>query len=976
MLHLSTPIRLRALKDQSAKMARRRSRPFGLLGLILLALALFAPSASADFGMESFAAGSSSLQAGGHGDMTTSFVFNSHPAPGPPFNGPAPDADGKNVVVQLPAGFAGNPQSYPRCASVFLAQNGVCPTSTQIGIVRYRIAGHSGLLTEPVYNMVPGPGHPADIAFFNHLVASVPVHILISVRTGGDYGITATAANIPANLKTLSSSIVLWGIPGDPSHDSERGSIFDGGCIFPLVGPIPGCELRSQAAPNAFLSNPTQCGVQGQFSITADSWEVPGEYLAPTFAEPQQFSGCDKLTFEPSLTLQPQSHHAGEPSAYTVDLHVPQSDSPVTLATPHLKKAVVTLPQGVRVSPSAADGLQACSDAQISINTADDPSCPEASTIGTVKVITPLLPDPLEGVVYQGTQTPGHLLRLFLAVKGPGILVKLAGSIDLNPSTGQITTTFDNNPQLPFEDFILSFKGGPRAPLSNPTTCGTYTTTSDLTPWSTPITPDATPSDSFQINEGCAAHGFSPSFVAGTTSSQAGAFSPFTVTIARTDSDQELSGIRVQTPPGALGMLKSVALCGEANANAGTCPPASQIGHTTVGSGPGSNPVFLPIAGQPANPVFLTQGYKGAPFGLSVVVPAVAGPFNLGTVVERAAISVDPHTSQITITSDQLPRILQGIPLQVRSVNVTVDRPGFEFNPTSCNPLAVNATLSSYEGSTENVSSPFQASSCQGLRFAPKFSVTTNGKTSKASGASLQVHLATGEGPSTTPGVPAEANLSKVEVQLPAVLPSKLSTLQKACTSAQFEKDPAGCPSGSFVGSAVAHTPLLANPVSGPAILVSHGGAAFPDLVLMFQGEGIRLDVVGNTQIKNGVTISRFQTVPDDPVSSFDLTLPQGPHAVLAANGNLCANSKTVTTTKHVTRRVKGHSKRVTVRAKKTVATPLLMPTTFTAQNGAVVHQNTKIAVTGCGNAKSSSATAKKARKAGRASRRKGSRRD
>jgi hypothetical protein len=913
-----------------------------------------ASPAWAAFGVQpgSYSVTTTTQQAGAHPDLTIAFDLNLQGTPPDTL----PDENVSMVNVTLPPGLLGDPQAAPRCTSDFLASQAFCPSDSQVGVITYTLGGipftptQSGI-PAAVYNMVPEGNYPAELAFVNLLGATVKVPILTATGPSTGYRIVSSVRQITAILQFFGSSITLWGVPTSPSHDSERGSFLAGGCLG-LFGPTGG-SCPSNLPPKPFLSNATQCATPGATDLTAASWQHPGQFIPTLTSTPQLMTGCELLQFKPSLTLQPQTRKAGAPSGYTVDLHVPQNDNPTDFATPHLKKASVTLPEGVRISPSAADGLQACSDAQIELTSDADPTCPESSRIATVKVSTPLLADALEGFVYQGTQTPGHLLRLFLVVKGPGVLVKLAGSIDLNPSTGQITTTFDNNPQLPFEDLQLSFKGGPRAPLVNPSTCGTYTTTSDLTPWSTPFTPDATPSDSFQITEGCGAHGFSPSFLAGTVGNQAGTFAAFTVTIARSDGDEELSAIQVSTPPGLLGVLKSVPLCDQADANAGTCPAASQIGHTTVGSGAGPSPVFLPIAGQPANPVYLTQGYKGAPFGLSVVVPAIAGPFNLGTVVERAAIRVDPHTAAITITSDPLPRILQGIPLQVKTINVTVDRPGFIFNPTNCSALSVTGTLASYEATTAAVSSPFRAHDCASERFAPKFSVSTNGRTNKASGASLQVHLATNEGP-TDPGTSAESALSKVEVSLPTVLPSKLSTLQKACLGATFDRDPAACPPGAFVGSATARTPLLANPLTGPAILVSHGGQAFPDLVLVLQGEGIRLDVLGHTQITKGVTFSRFQTVPDAPVSSFDLNLPQGPNAVLAANGNLCANTRTMTTSKRVTRRVKGRLKHVTVKARKAVAAPLLMPTTMTAQNGAVMHQTTKIAVTGCPTAKAS----------------------
>jgi hypothetical protein len=525
-------------------------------------------------------------------------------------------------------------------------------------------------------------------------------------------------------------------------------------------------------------------------------------------------------------------------------------------------------------------------------------------------------------------ENPFHtLLAGYIVVDDPttGVLIKIPGRLDPDPVTGQIVATFDENPQFPFSDLKVHFFGGPRAPLTTPAGCGTYTTNAMLTPWSAPDSgPPATSSDSFQINGGCGG-GFNPAFNAGTSNNQAGGFSPFTMTFSRSDQDQVLSGVSVKLPPGLLGIIKGVEQCPEPQAGQGACGQGSLIGHTTVAAGAGPNPFYVQ-GGQ----VFLTGPYKGAPFGLSVVVPAVAGPFNLGTVVVRAAISVDPHTAQITVSSDPLPTILQGIPLDVRTVNVNIDRAGFTFNPTSCEPLTVGGTLTSTQGATAQVSNRFQVANCANLPFKPKFTVSTQANTSKKNGASLDVKLGYPKG--------SQANIGKVAVTLPKALPSRLTTIQQACPEATFAANPATCPAGSTIGVATASTPVLSNPVTGPAYLVSHGGAAFPDLVLILQGEGVRLELTGSINIKKGVTSSAFNAVPDAPISSFELKLPEGPHSGLAAvlpakaKGNLCGTS-------------------------------LTMPTTLSGQNGAQIKQSTKITVSGCAKAKHK---AKKSKKKGR----------
>ncbi len=656
-------------------------------------------------------------------------------------------------------------------------------------------------------------------------------------------------------------------------------------------------------------------------------------------------SGCDLLRAEPSISMLPDTLQAGAPAGYTFGLHVPQSNDPERLAAPDVRRVVTRLPMGTVISPSAAWGLAACTNAEFfgSERGLQQPArpgeCPRESQVGTVQITTPALPLPLTGDVYLASPecdpcTPedaagGRLARLFLQVVGEGssgVVVKVEGTGSVDQQTGQLTFTFDENPQLPFSDLKLVLGGGPRATLSNPRACGPATTALDLTPWSSPFDADSSAVFSFEVM-GCYQPQFDPSFQAGSTNIQAGEYSPFTVSFGRQDQDEFLNGFQQTLPPGLLGKLSGITLCKEPQASEGTCSPESLIGHTQILTGPGADP-YLVTGGQ----VFITEGYKGAPYGLSIVVPAVAGPYTLagttghGTVVVRAAISVDPTTAALTVTADPLPTVLDGIPLQLQVVNVTIDRPGFTFNPTSCEKMAVTATMSSVEGLTAHVASPFQVTNCQGLAFKPQFKVSTQGHTSRASGASLDAKV-------IYPLGAKQANIANVKVELPKQLPSRLTTLQKACTVAVFQANPAGCPTASRVGIARASTPVLPVELTGPAYFVSHGGEAFPSLIVVLQGDGVRVDLVGSTFIsKAGITSSTFATVPDVPVSSFELYLPEGPDSALAANGNLCASS-------------------------------LLMPTEMVGQNGAVMHQSTKINVTGCTKAKTK---AKKKSKAAR----------
>jgi uncharacterized repeat protein (TIGR01451 family) len=906
----------------------------------------------AGFGFQAFTAesvdaeGAVDTHAGDHPySATTNFASNTTSL-GP--EGNVPSQDVKDLTVNLPPGFIGDPTAAPQCKR-YVAGTGKCPSQSQVGVatvaLKFKGESNQDYYLAPVYNLVPSEGEVAEFGF--HPPASVPfdVTIAVHVRTGGDYGVTAVVSDISQNEEVLGTSLTLWGVPGDASHDAQRGEICG---VFTTPKATSSCEGGGTPFTDVvrpFLTNPVDCAGQALVApattIEADSWQSQGVFVSAPAAVAPAVTGCGLLRFEPGLAVTPDTTQADAPTGLGVDLQVPQTDSPNTLATPELKDATVTLPAGLSVSPSAADGLQACPDAQFALSSSAPGSCPPASQIATVKVTTPLLASPLEGQVFvaqplcgpctNADAADGNLFRLFLQAQGSGVVVKLAGTVSVNPGTGRLTATFKNNPQLPFSDLKLQFKGGPRAPLATPQTCGVFTTTSDLVPWSAPETSDATPSSSFGVDwngagGACpASPPFGPSFAAGTTVPKAGGYTPFTLTLARSDREQDLSQIQVHMPPGLLGTLASVPLCGEPQAAAGTCSQASRIGTTTVAAGPGSDPFYL------SGPVYLTGPYNGGPFGLSVAVPAVAGPFNLGMVVVRAAITIDPQTAAVTVTSGALPQIVDGVPVRLRTVNVTVDRPGFIFNPTSCSGQSVAATIASAQGATAAVSSPFAVGGCASLPFKPRFAASTQAKTSKANGASLTVKVSSGSG---------QANIAKVDLQLPRTLPSRLTTLQKACTEAQFNANPAGCPAGSVIGMARAITPVLNVPLTGPAILVSHGGAAFPDVEFILQGQGVTVVLDGKTQIKKGVTYSHFDAVPDAPISSFETVLPEGPHSVLAAytktgpTGSFCGTS-------------------------------LVMPTTLTGQSGAVVKQTTKIVVNGCPKAKK----AKQARKARSSSR-------
>jgi hypothetical protein len=856
-------------------------------------------------------------------------------------------ANTKDIRINFPPGFVANTNVVAQCTTPafdeILSQhfNG-CPADTAIGVATV-VLGETPY-TVPVFNLVPSPGEPIRIGMAPF---SVPVIVDTSVRTGQDYGAVASINNIQQLLGFKEGRVTIWGIPGDPVHNAVRGW----SCLYEeqeLIFPeeltehgLPQCVPPENPSLIPFLTLPSACSGPSALQTTgnADTWLEPGVFPKEeaSYTPAQGLNGCNRMRFEPSIAIAPDGTAASTPTGLSVVVHQSQDGalSPTGIAAADVKDITVTLPEGVSVNPSGADGLQACSNAQIGFKGVDSqtgtpeftpgiPSCPDSSKVATVRIESPLLPNALEGAVYLAApqnflggalENPfGALVAAYIVARDPvsGVLVKLPGKVTLEAATGRLSATFQS-PELPFEDAELSFFGSARASLSTPPACGTYETKSSISPWSG--TPPVSPSSRFEITSGphgepCSApRPFAPEFNAETTNIQAGGFTPFTLTMTRPDADQTLSRIEMNMPPGLLGTLSNVKLCPEPQASRGECGQESLIGSTIVSAGLGGDPYTVE-----GGKVYMTTGYKGAPFGLSIVNPATAGPFVLEEgrpVIVRASVFVDPHTAALRVVSDPLPTILDGIPLQIQHVHVTINRPGgFTFNPTNCSKLQVTGTLTSSEGATAAVSTPFQVTNCATLAFKPKLTASTSGKTSKTNGASLSVKL-------TYPAGPTNVNLAKVKVDLPIQLPSRLSTLQKACTAAQFDTNPAGCPAASIVGHAKATTPIIPVPLEGPAYFVSHGGEAFPSLIVVLQGYGITIDLTGITAIKKGITSSTFATIPDAPVGTFEMTLPQGKYSALAAFGNLC-------------------------KAK------LSMPTYYLAQNGAEIHTTTPIKTTNC----------------------------
>ena len=871
--------------------------------------------------------GTIDTQAGSHPyAITVAFATNSvgvgsgqeHPSGGEP----------RFMNVSLPPGIVGEPGAVPKCTRVELENEGFCRPDSQVGEDIASITG-AGLFGWPVFNMVPPPGIAAEFAFT--FDGNINVFIDARVRSGGDYGITEHA-NVPER-KLPFNTTTIWGNPSEHHTGAPNKPLLS----LPTACGGPGRE----PGENKFSFE--EVGAWQNESLNSAPFEVPWHNNVNA---PVAITGCEKLEhFTPYVKLAPDTSFSDTPAGLSATVKVPQGLNPEGLATPGLKETTVVLPEGVAINPGQATGLAACQPWQENIGgpeaekeTMDGPpSCPSASKVGTDEISTPLLPGRLKGNVYILQSNPPNL-QLLVAAEGEGVYLKLIGTVHLNEQTGQITTTFEGTPQdpgtpdAPLNEFVLSFSGGAQAALVTPQFCGVYTATADFTPWSTPLTADALSESNFQITAGPGGSNvsnctgplpFTPTMTAGATTDQAGGYTNFTMLLSRNDGQQHIEKLQFKTPEGLLGMIAKVPLCQEPQAAQGTCSAASQIGHTVAEVGPGPYPFVLPEPGAPPAPIYLTGPYEGAPFGLSIAVPIVAGPFNLGTEVVRAKIEVDLHTSQLTISTTAFPKTVKGIPTDIREIDAVIDRPEFMFNPTSCNPMSFSGTAHSFEGASAPVSSHFQMGSCRSLAFKPNFSVSTSGKTSRANGASLTAKIVYPTGNLGANQASSQSNINSVKVDLPKQLPSRLSTLQKACTAATFEANPANCPAASIVGHARAITPVLPVPIEGPTYFVSHAGEEFPSLIAVLQGYGVTIDLVGSTFINNktNITSSTFKNVPDVPIASFELSLPQGKYSALAANGNLCKEK-------------------------------LTMPTAFTGQDGAVIHQSTLMSVTGCAKAK------------------------
>ncbi len=905
---------------------------------VALAVLAIAPSAHAAFGIKDFdltftdEAGSSLTQAGSHPFAVNNLLeFNTTVSPLYTL-GEVPDGAVKDLRVSLPAGLVGEPGAIPRCASAdfinFHPEFKIpdCSDGSAVGVVSvkvlYRVDEPMQYLSAPVYNLVPPPGAVQKLGF---IALGVPVAIEFTLSPTPPYNIEAKLTDTAQPLSIYGSELTVWGNPASPVHDSERG-----GCIYAKPTTTPGTHTTGETCPSnvaerPFITLPRTCDGPLATSYTADSWQNPGAFtpLASVLThddsvppQPQGMTGCSKLGFNPSIAARPTTRAAQSPTGldFSLDVNDEGLASPTGLAQADVEKAVVTLPEGFSANPSIAAGLGACSEADLARETPfSDPGagCPNASKVGTVEVETPLLEESVNGALFiaKPYENPfGSLLALYMVIKNPslGIVIRQPLEVEPDPTTGRITTIAEDLPQLPFSHFKLRFREGSRSPLVTPPGCGSYETNAVLTPSSggAPVTTTS----AFEIVTGPAAGPcpagatpFHPGLEAGTTNNAAGQHSPFYLRLSRRDGEQEFTRFSIKLPPGVTGKLAGIPFCPDAaiaaakartGPNGGqeeldrpSCPAASEIGRTLVGAGVGPSLAYA------SGKVYLAGPYNGSSLSIAAITAAKVGPFDLGTVVVREALKVNPETAEVFIDpagSDPIPHIIKGIPVHARDIRVYVNRPDFVLNPTSCRRTATASTVfgsgldfgSGFDDVPATVTSPFQAADCSGLGFKPRLSLSLKGGTKRGAHPALRAVLRPRAG---------DANSRRISVALPHSQFLEQGHINTLCTRVQFnagQGNGSECPAGAIYGRARAFSPILDEPLEGPIFLRSSDNP-LPDLVLAMHGL-IDFNAVGRIDSVNEGIRNTFDFVPDAPISKVVVSFQGGKKSLLVNSTNLC----------------------------------------------------------------------------------------
>ena len=883
----------------------------GILSAICL-LAAAAP-AQAAFGLNGFDVsfenedGSPATKAGSHPfAMTTTFGVNYHEEGG----AAVPDGELKNLQVELPVGFAGNPTAMPTCTRTQFREidpatgASACPNDTAVGHVRAEVINPGPGAFAPVFNLQRPRGVAAELGF---VIAREPITIDVMLKKDAPYNVSAAIINTPQVVKLFSSELIVWGNPASPAHDGERGS-----CLF-LGG---SCPVGPEVAEKPFLTLPRACAAPLPTTYRATSWQEPdAPPVAGASATSLELSECEELPFGGEIEARPTAASTEAASGLDFKLSVddPGLVDPSETATAHadIKEVVTTLPEGMTANPSAAEGQEACGFTQFEAESLEgDEGCPEASKLGTVRVDTPLLEEePLSGEVFLASQADnpfGTLLALYVVIKDPklGILVKQAGRIDPDPRTGRLRTTFEDMPQLPFSDIELHLRAGPRAPLVLPSACGTHTTEAVLVPYNgrPPIGASSTFSVTSSVGGGpCPGGGtppFGPIFSAGTLDSAASQYSPFEMRFRRNDGEQEMTRLSVVLPAGVVPGLAGVGKCpdaaiaaakgrsGREELTAPSCPGSSLVGRVSAGAGVGSALTYVP------GRVYLAGPFRGDPLSAVAIVPAVAGPFDLGTVVTRLGLNLNPTTylGEIhSVGSEPFPRILAGIPLRLRDLHVTADRPRFTLNASGCEPEAAVAQLfgsfadpfSSDDDTPASLAARYQATGCSSLGFNPKISLKLLGPTKRSGHPRLRSSVTY-----PYPSGPGYSNIGRAVVTLPRGVQIDNAHINTPCTRVQFNADQ--CPPKSILGNARATSPLLDEPLEGRVYFRSNGGERLlPDIVADLHGI-VDVVLVGEVDSKNERLRTTFENAPDAPVTRFDLNLYGGARGLLVNGRDLC----------------------------------------------------------------------------------------
>jgi hypothetical protein len=931
----------------------RRPRGLRLIGIIvasaaLLAGAIAAAPASAEFGLESFdvVVGQEDATPGTIVDDTLETQAGAHPFAltttlglnysGEPFEW-FPDEQVKDLLVEQVAGFTGDTTAVPRCSTAdFLAVVNQtvpkCPDSTAVGInaASIFVPAPYVYVNSPVYNLEPPPGVAVRLGFN---VLLVPVIVDVTIKPGGEYNVTAAVRGTPQEIRFFGATLQLWGVPADPAHDRLRGKCVGGGFeaasfeeLNFLIGSTGSCPANTPEKP--FLTLPRACRGPLATSYKINSWPNPDKFVTGSVlthdsaipSNPEGFTGCGKLGFAPTIESQTTTDSAetGTGLDFNVDFNQEGLLSPKGLAQSDAKKAVVTLPEGVTINPSIGEGLGVCTPSDIdreTLSSVPGEGCPNSSKIGTLHVDTPLVNEGIDGSVFLAQQDdptttePGaenpfdSLIALYLVLRNPnlGALVKLPLKVEPDPNTGRLVATLDDAPQIPFSHFNFHFREGVRAALITPSACGKYTTEAKFYPWADPSSP-TTVTSSFEITKGkgggsCPPGGvppFHPHFEAGSINNNAGSFSPFNMRLIREDGEQDMTKFSAVLPPGELGSLAGVDKCpdsaiGIARSKTGrqelaspSCSANSLIGHTLAGAGVGSALTY--VGGQ----VYLGGPFNGDPLSVIAITPAVAGPFDAGTVVVRLALDLNPKTAEVEVdgaNSDPIPHILKGIVLKLRDLRVYVDRPNFTLNPTSCDESSAKSTLF---GSFLNVLDPaddkpvdlstrYQAANCLNLGFKPKLALNLKGGTKRGGHPGLRAIYTPKKG---------DANVKGLVVRLPRSAFLDQAHIKTICTRVQFAAK--ACPKASQYGYIKAFTPLLDTPLEGPVYLRS-SNHKLPDLVFDLHGL-VDIEVATRIDSKGGGIRATVENAPDAPLSKVDLRMQGAKKGLIINSRNLCGH--------------------------------------------------------------------------------------